>query len=276
MLFLEQDKLKEVLRSFYVLTGVRIAVLDEWYHEIAAYPEAICALCSRLRTDEKTDSDCRRSDRAAFRFVEKTGKQYMYRCPVQLYESVYPIVMKGRNLGFLMIGQFIRSSDRQSFMRAVFERCGDSEEVRREIAQVTVLDEAAVPCIASIMTVCAEYLCFSKTISARDTGRAEKIRAYVREHVGESISVQRLANHFKMSKTSLYLFMKKSFGKGVTEYVNGQKILAAKEMLDEGASTEKVLEELNFSDANYFRRLFKKHAGVSLREYRRKQSARED
>ena len=145
MLLLEQDKLKEVLRSFYVLTGVRIAVLDEWYHEIAAYPEVICALCSRLRTDEKTDSDCRRSDRAAFRFVEKTGKQYMYRCPVQLYESVYPIVMKGRNLGFLMIGQFIRSSDRQSFMRAVFERCGDSEEVRREIAQVTVLDEAAVP-----------------------------------------------------------------------------------------------------------------------------------
>lgn len=45
---------------------------------------------------------------------------------------------------------------------------------------------------------------------------------------------------------------------------------------DEGASTEKVLEKLNFSDANYFRRLFKKHAGVSLREYRRKQSARED
>ena len=270
MLLLQQNKLKEILRSFYTLTSVRIAVLDEWYNEIAAFPENMCALCTRLRMDEEIDRICRNSDQNAFLIVKKTGKQYTYRCPMGLYESVYPIIMQGVNMGFLMIGQFIESSTKQTFMRTICEKCGDKEQVRKEIEQVRVLDSKAVPCIASIMTVCAEYLCFSKTIFSKDAGRAEKIRAYVNEHIDETISVQQLADYFHMSRTSFYLFMKKSFGKGVTEYVNEQKINAAKKMLDEGLKTEMILEKLNFSDANYFRRLFKKYAGISIRKYKQK------
>lgn len=275
MLLLEKEKLKEVLRAFYTLTGVRIAVLDEWYNEIASYPEQICALCRRLRADEDTDKMCKESDRNAFRMVEKTGKQYTYRCPMRLYESVYPIVIEERNAGFLMIGQFILSEERDLFEKSVFGKCGDGEEVRGEVRRVTVLSADAVPCIASVMTVCAEYLCFSKTISAKDTGLAEKVRSYVAAHIAEPISVQRLADHFRMSRTSVYLFMKKSFGKGVSEYVNAQKMLAAKQMIDGGASTEEVLEKLNFSDANYFRRMFKKHMGVCLRDYRRREAEKD-
>lgn len=269
MLLLKLEKLKEVLRSFYTLTGVRIAVLDEWYNEIAAFPEQICALCRRMRADEKTDALCKRSDREAFLRAEKTGRQYTYRCPMHLYESVAPILIEGRVAGFVMIGQFINEAERERFAQTVCEKYGSEEEVRREVGLVTALRAEAVPCIASVMTICTEYLCFSKTITAKDTGLAEKIASYVNEHLDEPVSVQRLADRFQMSRTSVYLFMKKAFGQSVTEYVNGQKILAAKRMVDEGASTEQVLEKFNFTDANYFRRMFKRHTGVSLREYKK-------
>ena len=75
MLLLKLEKLKEVLRSFYTLTGVRIAVLDEWYNEITAFPEQICALCRRMRADEKTDALCKRSDREAFLRAEKLNQK---------------------------------------------------------------------------------------------------------------------------------------------------------------------------------------------------------
>lgn len=269
MILIKDEKLQEALRSFYTLTKVRIAVLDEWCNEIAAYPQEICALCKDLRKDAAVDSECRKSDAEALRRARQTKRQYTYRCHMGLYESIYPITAENRCIGFLMIGQFIEEKDLEQLQAALYGRYGASGLWAGELRQLTVLDKTAVSSIAYIMGICAEYLCFSKVISARNPGTAEKIEKYVEEHLSERICVQTLASRFGLSRTSLYLLTQKYFGKGVTEFINFKKIEAAKRMIAAGVSADRIAEQIGVADANYFRRMFRKYAGMPLREYKK-------
>ena len=241
MILIQNEKLHEVLRSFYTLTGIRIAVFNEWHHEIAAYPQELCAFCQNLRTDPFLDHQCQLSDQKAFHMVKQTRQQYTYRCHAGLYESLYPIIIDNCLVGFLMIGQFIQKN------------------------------EQTTNAIAAIMAICAEYLCFSKTVSTKHTGVAEKIDQYITHHLNEPMSVQLLADLCGISRTSLHLLFKESFGKSITEYINYKKIEKAKELIHQNISTQEILSQINISDANYFCRLFKKYTGLSLRAYKQNQ-----
>ena len=118
------------------------------------------------------------------------------------------------------------------------------------------------------MAICAEYLCFSKTVSTKHTGQAEKMDQYITCHLHEPLTVQMLANLWGMSRTSLHLLFKESFGKSITEYINYKKIEKAKELIQQNIPTQEILFQINIADANYFSRLFKKYTGLSLRAYK--------
>jgi len=110
---IDDGGLARVLKSFYTLTGVRIAVLDKQCQEIAAYPREISLFCKRQREDAAFNQRCICSDQAAMEIVRQTGKQYTYRCHAGLHESLYPIWVGSSIVGYLMIGQFMKKSERE-------------------------------------------------------------------------------------------------------------------------------------------------------------------
>ena len=58
-------------------------------------------------------------------------------------------------------------------------------------------------------------------------------------------------------------------GMSVTEYVNYKKMERAKTLLRQGVSTNAIVEQLAFSDANYFSRVFRKFTGYTIRDYKK-------
>ena len=118
------------------------------------------------------------------------------------------------------------------------------------------------------MSICAEYLCFSKTLSVQRTNNAERAKKYVNDNLTYTPTVQNIADALGLSRTSTHALFRKNFGKSVTEYVNHQKIELAKKMISENRTTAEIIEAINISDSNYFYRLFKKHTGLSLSEYK--------
>lgn len=264
-MLINEEKLIQVLKSFHLLTGVRIAVVDRWYNEIASYPRDLCAFCSTLRKDEQFLLKCNACDETAFKQVEKDKKQYTYRCHAGLYESVYPIEQENKIVGFLMIGQFVGESDRNEIKR----RFVSDEKVANLVDELATFDTSRMRSLAEIMMVCAEYLCFSKTLSPREKGYEQRVKEYVDEHLHEDLSVDTLAKRFGVSRTGIYMLFKRAFGKSVTQYVNYRKIELAKKLLKERVPTEQIMSRINLIDPNYFSRMFVRYAGVSIREYKK-------
>ncbi len=262
-MLIDRITLNAVLRNFYVIVGVRIAVFDEWQREIAAYPTTICDYCKEHRSSSSFDEMCRASDARAFEAAASTRLQYTYRCHAGLYESVCPIVSDDVVIGFLMIGQFLCNGD------SAKDRAGTDYG-----SDIQKLPMDKVQAIAAIMSICAEYLCFSKTISRRRTNDAERAKQYVSENLGATLTVQHIADALGLSRTSTHTLFRKNFGKSVTDYVNSQKIELAQKMILENHTTAEIIEAIHISDPNYFYRMFKKHTGMSVSDYRTQKKSR--
>jgi AraC-like DNA-binding protein len=71
-----------------------------------------------------------------------------------------------------------------------------------------------------------------------------------------------------MSSASFYRFFKRELGMSPIEYVLNEKIKHAKKLLrNPGIQINEVCYLSGFEDANYFIRLFKKHEGITPKQY---------
>jgi len=91
---------------------------------------------------------------------------------------------------------------------------------------------------------------------------------YIRKNLKENISLKNLSDKACMSTTSFYRFFKRELGMSPIEFVLSEKIKCAKKLLkNPGIQINEVCYLSGFEDCNYFIRLFKKHEGITPKQY---------
>ena len=97
-----------------------------------------------------------------------------------------------------------------------------------------------------------------------------QVKMYIGEHYGEStLSLVEVAEHIGMSPAWFSTLFKEKSGCNFKEYVDLIRLERAKELL-EGTETkiESVAQKVGYNSSYSFSRFFKKHMGVSPKEYR--------
>lgn len=98
-----------------------------------------------------------------------------------------------------------------------------------------------------------------------------KMQVFIEKNIDDKISVEFLARKFAMPKRSLVRRFKKATHNLPLEYIQRTKIEAAKRKLEsDRKSVNEVMYEVGYSDIKAFRNMFKKIAGLSPLEYRKK------
>ncbi len=91
---------------------------------------------------------------------------------------------------------------------------------------------------------------------------------YIKLHILENIQLKELSHQACMSPTSFYRYFKREMGMSPMEFVLNEKIKYAKKLLSNPKiNIAEVSYATGFEDANYFIRLFKKHEGVTPKQY---------
>lgn len=91
---------------------------------------------------------------------------------------------------------------------------------------------------------------------------------YIRLNLRENISLKNLSEKACMSTTSFYRFFKRELGMTPIEFVIKEKIKCAKKLLmNPKIQINEVCYLSGFEDSNYFIRLFKKHEGITPKQY---------
>ncbi len=99
----------------------------------------------------------------------------------------------------------------------------------------------------------------------------QKALDYLRAHYQENIKLSTLADHVHMNESYLSTVIKKSTGCGFSDILNQVRIDEAKKLFKTtDLSVNEVSDRVGFSSWSYFSRVFKKVAGTSPAEYRRK------
>lgn len=103
------------------------------------------------------------------------------------------------------------------------------------------------------------------------TKLVKDVANYVRHHISETVSTDRMAKSLYLSRSRLSTKFKEQTGETLTDYILKEKVLEAKRLL---RYTDKpitaISSYLGFSSQSHFSRVFKKYAGVTPKEYMEK------
>ncbi len=96
------------------------------------------------------------------------------------------------------------------------------------------------------------------------------IADYISEHYAETISLDRLAGEFYLSKFYLSRSFKEVTGYGINEYVNILRTKRAKQLLEETTlSVSEIAGMTGYESITYFEKIFKTYMTVSPLKYRK-------
>jgi AraC-like DNA-binding protein len=99
---------------------------------------------------------------------------------------------------------------------------------------------------------------------------ANRADAYIRTHFHREISTADIAEHYGCSADYLGRAFKNAYGISVIEYIHRRRMRHACLLLVSGdGNVTEIAHACGFSDVGYFRRLFRRHQGLTPLRYRR-------
>ena len=94
------------------------------------------------------------------------------------------------------------------------------------------------------------------------------VKGYINANICNKISVSGIAAAIPVNASYLSSLFKSSTGVALSSYITEQKLIRSKEYIRTGRySITEVSDRLSFTNVQYFSKLFKKHFGVTPREY---------
>lgn len=269
-------KLNEIIKEFYTIAKVRIAILDDQFNTVAEYPEEKPELCKLIQS--KMLHKCSDCDKTAMEYAFKEKKLHIYRCHAGLTECVMPIATDIDNpVGYIMLGHMYDADDsfgKEQIIRKCTAEYGIEEgAVTKALSKLNALDKDYITAAAHISQFLASYILSENIYTVDYDDIPIKVAAYLQENYKEPVTVKDLSQKFGVGKTTLYKLFSQKYGVGVSTYLRKLRLGYAKKLLvnTRNISISEVCEKCGFEDYNNFIVCFKKEFGTSPKAYAKNQ-----
>lgn len=270
----DDSQLETLMKSFYMLSGIRFVLFDADFYEIMAYPKEPCDFCRLMKGCSKTRRKCNYADRRSFAECEKENALIIYKCHAGLVEAVIPLHENEKIIGYLMFGQITDNPDKNYLYNNVEnwkQKYGlDADALKNGIAAVPYKSAEQILAAAKIMEACTSYIIYKELIIPENDKIFEAAKKYIEEHLDEDISIEDLCLKLNVGRTRLYEIFRNEHAAGISKYILRRKMHRAKKLLK---TTDLPISEISnsvgFSDYNYFSKVYKKTYGKSPRHYRK-------
>lgn len=277
MLKTNHDRLYEVIKAFYTITQIKIAVYNLNFEEIAAYPREQRGLCALMETCAEAEGCCHRTTSQLFaRCREAGGSTVSHKCHAGLTEVAAPLLDNGQTIGYVIFGQITDDPDRQHFADDVIRRCSSygfpENQLKRLAGEICFVSAEQIAALSFVLNMITSYIVTNHLAYASEQPLAHKILDEIHSDLTRDLSVNALCRRFGISRSTLYQIMAPFTPDGIAEYVKKLRLeKAARLLTDTDLPIWQIAESIGFRDYEYFLRCFKKYAGISAGQYRKKE-----
>ena len=267
-----RQQLLELMRDFHTLSGIRIVLFDDEYHELLSYPEQPCRFCSLLKATAETKKLCDASDARSFREAEAKKKLILFHCHAGLIEATIPLEDNHVTIGYLMFGQISDLQNRENLhtqLQNVLSQYGIpcSNDILEGIPRKS---DEQILAAAKIMEACTHYAILRQAVGLKRQQFSRMLTAYLLANLSEPMQAQDIADALGISRSKLYLQCDQYLGMGLGEYLKKLRLEQAQALLTgTEMSITQISNQVGFTDYTYFCQSFKKEFGLSAQNYRK-------
>ncbi|MDD3766896.1 MAG: PocR ligand-binding domain-containing protein [Eubacteriales bacterium] len=274
MINIHMESLKKVIRSFYNICKMKIVLYDSKRTFLYSYPDSMSNFCAEVRKCEKLAQKCFACDTKGFDICDRTKKKHIYTCHMGLTEAIAPILENGITIGYMMLGQVLEISNRESVIKRLDSLSTheniDVNVLKKEITKVQVITKETINSAADIMEMCACYLWLKQIIKVNEYSTIQHLSSFITSNLSGDLSIKTICHYLNISKSTLYKLSTTSFGMGISDYIRLRRIEAAKNLIKDNTLTiSDVAVRCGIEDANYFTKFFKKYVNMTPSAYRK-------
>ena len=274
-------RLKEFLKDFYAVVGIRISVFDEEFNLVTEYPEYAPEFCATIRKRTSGLEACRKCDREAFVRTSASGRAHTYVCHAGLTEAITPIRLDGHIVGYAIFAHMLPQENYSDRVKEIFARSRKYFDSDRQILDavraIPTHPSSAINSSIRLLEAIAAFLQISKVTSWSDRDIAHRIDKFIKGNLDGELTNEVLCRHFFISRTKLYQLSLKNFGMSINKYVASLRMQKAESLLEEtDCGIKEIAGKVGIPDYNYFCKLFKKTTGCTPGGFRRKRAAEKD
>lgn len=238
----------------------------------------INSFCALMSGASKTCAACLQVQQEVERDAGAAGKTV--RCFAGMSESVVPVRVGERVIAYLQTGQvMMRPPTERGFKVAMvqlekWKAVIDVDTLRAAFFETRVLPTARYAAALRLLASFAQHLSLLsnelmiKTASSEPPA-AVKARAYIADHLGESLTLEQVARAANMSAFYFCKVFKSATGLTFTNYVARARIEKTKQLLlNPHVRISEAAYEAGFQSLSQFNRVFRRVAGESPSTYR--------
>lgn len=201
-------------------------------------------------------------------------------CPAGLSDTVVPVRLGERLIGFLQTGQVFRRPPTQAQFRRtarLLAKWGirtDHAALRHAYFSTRVVPGRQHEAVIKLLTIFAQHLSMLSNQILVKQENAEpplitRAKAYIQEHHTESLRLGQIAKAVNSSPFYFCKMFKKSTGLNFTDYLSRIRIERAKNLLlNPNLRVSEIAFEVGFQSLTHFNRVFKHTVGQSPTRYR--------
>jgi AraC-like DNA-binding protein len=201
-------------------------------------------------------------------------------CPAGLSDTVVPVRLGERLIGFLQTGQVFRKAPTpQQFERTVklLQKWGIKTEraaLKEAYFATRVVPASQHEAVIKLLSIFAQHLSMLSNQVLVQHENAEpplitRAKAYIQEHQGDNLRLGQIAKAVNSSPFYFCKQFKKATGLNFTDYLSRIRIERAKNLLlNPNLRVSEIAFEVGFQSLTHFNRVFKHTAGQSPTRYR--------
>lgn len=274
------DLFRQYETAFCESTGMPLSVrpLEYWQLAHAGHCQQ-SAFCKIIGSQNRSCAECLSTQQSACDQATE-GSSFSMRCPMGMTETVVPIRVGDRTIGYLQTGQVRVEDDQAPGFEGVSRKLTelgvdfDEVEIYEKYHQTPEWAASRYNSVVSMLSLFAQHLgllanrivLHGKTSDHPVMTRAKE---YITENFTEDICLNDVAQHSHASMFHVCKLFKSTTGITFTEYLCRQRIEAAKErLLDLHWRISEVACQVGFQSLTHFNRVFKRIVGHSPTAYR--------
>lgn len=276
---INRDKLYDLIVSFYNLTGIKVAVYDNEFQEILAYPKCDSPFCQMIHNNSHSSDECAKSMKKLCAKCAAKQEIIIEKCHAGLTEVIAPLTDGLCVIGYIMFGQITNQENKEELLKTLGERCLkynlSTSQLYEAAKHIRYYSDKQLSDASKILNALSIYIVFEKLAYPGELSVVHEIMKYIKGNLEKDLTVSELCKRFYLSKSELYKITKPYMPNGVAAFIKKERMSMAADLLCHTSKPAwEIAQETGFSDVNYFLRRFKKEKGISAAKYKKENNCK--
>jgi len=272
-------------RAFTGATGLPVALRPVQFFQLPLHDQSaqgpFCALMAR---ENRTCGACLHAQSRASEAALENAQTSV--CYAGLCETVVPLRLGSRLIGFLWTGQVFQRKPSESQFRRTLKLLAswgvklDQTVLRGAYFATRVMSREQHGAAVKLLNIFAEHLAIlsNQILVQRDNAESPMItraKSFIREHYAEDLSLPQVAQFANTSPFYFCKLFKRATGLTFTKFLSHVRIERSRNLLiNPQLRVCEVAYEVGFQSLTHFHRVFQKLLGQTPTEYRLKVQGR--